>query len=131
MDMTGGAPGSPPERPPRADTRRFAVTISDFEGPGGKKGPVITAWAAEVESFPMPKATRKYSELDTITIPVDLPEVGIKAGAVGTIVDVSPSGTLAVEISDEQGLTLDLLDVDPGPPARVIGRWHLGETRTT
>ncbi len=34
------------EKPPRVDSRRFEVKISNFEGPAGA-GPVLTAWAAE------------------------------------------------------------------------------------
>jgi hypothetical protein len=34
------------ERAPREDTRRFGVIIEDFEGPSGRRGPVLTAWAS-------------------------------------------------------------------------------------
>ncbi|MBA2712476.1 MAG: DUF4926 domain-containing protein [Rubrobacteraceae bacterium] len=71
---------------------------------------------------------RKYSELDTIEVPEDVPEVGIKSGAVGTIVDIAPSGILAVEVVEESGATVEILDVDPEPAPRVIGRWHVGHS---
>lgn len=68
-----------------------------------------------------------YSELDTIVIPEDVPEVGIKSGAVGTVVDVADSGILAVEVSEESGATVEILDVDPEPTPHVIGRWYVGQ----
>lgn len=69
----------------------------------------------------------RYSELGTITIPDDVPDVGIESGAIGTIVDISPSGILAVEVSNDAGATLDILDVRLDPAPHVIGRWHMGE----
>ncbi len=75
----------------------------------------------------MPRtAHKKYAELETTRIPNDVPEAGIKEGATGTVVDVSPSGVLTVEVSDEQGVTLALLDISPEPEPHVIGRWYMG-----
>src|SRR5215210_7494640 len=70
---------------------------------------------------------RKYRELDTIEVPEEVPEVGIKSGAVGSIVDIAPSGILAVEVVDESGVTVEILDLDPDPTPHVIGRWHVGQ----
>ncbi len=74
----------------------------------------------------MKGTARTYHELDTIEVPEDVPEVGIKSGAVGTIVDIAPSGILAVEVVEESGATVEILDVDPEPTPHVIGRWHVG-----
>ncbi len=79
----------------------------------------------------MKETARTYSELDTITIPDDVPEAGIESGAVGTVVDVSPSGILAVEVSDERGATLEILDVKTEPELQVIGRWFVGANSST
>ena len=76
----------------------------------------------------MKGTARTYSELDTIAVPDDVPEAGIESGAVGTVVDVSPSGILSVEVSDERGATLEILDVQTEPELRVIGRWFTGES---
>lgn len=64
-----------------------------------------------------------FRELDVIAIPEDVPDVGIKAGDPGTIVDVFPGGHLTVEVIDGQGRTLALLDLQYGPPLEVVGRW--------
>lgn len=76
----------------------------------------------------MAEAKRTYKELDVIAIPEDVPEVGIKAGTLGAVVDVMPDGTLVVDVVDkETGRTIDMLYVAPEPEPRVVGRWHLGE----
>jgi hypothetical protein len=74
----------------------------------------------------MKGAARKYRELDIIEVPEDVPEAGIESGAVGTIVDISPSGILVVEVVEKNGTTTEILDVDPEPTPHVIGRWHIG-----
>ena len=79
----------------------------------------------------MKETARTYSELDTTTIPDDVPEVGIRSGSIGTVVDVSPSGVLAVEVSDERGATLEILDVKTEPELHVVGRWFAGEGSST
>lgn len=79
----------------------------------------------------MKETARTYSELDTIAIPEDVLDAGIKSGATGTVVDVSPSGILAVEVSDDMGATLEILDVKTEPEPHVIGRWFVGEGSST
>jgi len=79
----------------------------------------------------MKETVRTYSELDTITIPEDVLDTGIKSGDIGTVVDVSPSGILAVEVSDQSGATLEILDVKTEPKPHVIGRWFVGEGSST
>ena len=79
----------------------------------------------------MKETAHTYSELDTIAIPYDVPEVGIRSGSVGTVVDVAPSGILAVEVSDETGATLEILDMKTEPELHVIGRWRIGEGSVT
>ena len=71
---------------------------------------------------------RSYKELDLIVVPEDVPEAGIKAGDKGAVVDIAPDGTLTVDVLDPKtGRTLDVLNVDPGPPPRIVERWRLGE----
>jgi hypothetical protein len=79
----------------------------------------------------MKETARTYSELDTITIPDDVLDVGIESGVTGTVVDVSPSGILAVEVSDKRGATLEILDVKTEPEPHVIGRWFVGAGSST
>lgn len=71
------------------------------------------------------KAARTYKEFDLIPIPGHIPELGIEAGTKGTVVDVLSEGMLTVDISDEEGHTLDLIDVVADPEPRIVGRWHL------
>ncbi len=69
----------------------------------------------------------RYRELDVIAVPEDVPEAGIKAGDHGTIVDMT-GGILEVDVVEpETGRTLDVLNLDPGPPLRIVGRWGMGE----
>ncbi len=65
--------------------------------------------------------------LDIIAIPDDIPEVGIRAGAEGAVVDVMPDGTLVVDVVNEAGYTIDMIYIAPEPEPRVVGRWHVGE----
>lgn len=71
------------------------------------------------------KTARTYKEFDLIPIPEHVPELGIEAGTRGTVVDILSDGTLTVDISDEEGHTLDLIDVVADPEPRIVGRWHL------
>jgi len=50
----------------------------------------------------------EFHELDVVTLVDDIPEDGLKAGAVGTIVDVfrSPRTAYEVEFSDDDGVTI-------------------------
>ena len=69
-----------------------------------------------------------YKELDSVEIPDDVPEAGIRAGDLGAVVDIAPDGTLTVDVVEPgTGRTLDMLFVEPGPPLRVVGRWRAGE----
>ena len=76
----------------------------------------------------MGEEAREIRELHVITIPEDVPEAGIKAGDQGAVVDVLPGGILTVDVVDPAtGRTLDMLDLDPGPPLKIIGRWRINE----
>lgn len=76
-----------------------------------------------------PKTARTYKEFDLIPLPESVPELGIEAGTQGTIVDILAEGRLlTVDVSDDEGHTLDLIDVAVDPEPRVVGRWHLGES---
>jgi hypothetical protein len=74
------------------------------------------------------KDTGKYEELEVIKLPSDVPEIGVKAGHPATIVDVLSDGVLTVDVSDGEGRTLDLLDVETSPQLKVIGRWNLSSS---
>lgn len=74
------------------------------------------------------KDTREYEELEVIELPSDVPEIGVRAGHRATIVDKMSDGVLTVEVSDGEGRTLDLLDVQTTPELKVIGRWHLSSS---
>jgi len=73
------------------------------------------------------KKSTTHELLDVVAIPEDIPEIGIEAGREGAVVDILPDGTLVVDVVNEDGSTVDMIDLDPGPPARIVGRWHLGE----
>lgn len=70
---------------------------------------------------------RGYKLLDVIAIPEDIPEIGLRAGAEGAVVDILPDGTLVVDVVDEDGYTLDMIDIAVDPKPRVVGRWRVGE----
>ncbi len=73
------------------------------------------------------RTTKDYKEFDIIAIPEDVPEVGIRAGTEGAVVEVMPDGTLVVDVVNEAGHTIDMIYVTPEPEPRVVGRWHVGE----
>ncbi|MGI8540596.1 MAG: DUF4926 domain-containing protein [Rubrobacteraceae bacterium] len=76
----------------------------------------------------MSRTTNKhiYRELDTIPIPEGVPEIGIAPGDIGTIVDMRKDGSFTVEVVEDTGRTLDLLEMVADPEPRVTGRWHSG-----
>lgn len=59
-----------------------------------------------------PKMRTTYKELDLVSIPEDIPELGIEAGTRGTIVTVYDDGRmLDVEVSREDGATIGFVDL--------------------
>lgn len=53
-----------------------------------------------------------YRELEMVAIPEDVPELGIKAGTMGTIATVYDEGRmLDVEVSREDGITVGFVDL--------------------
>lgn len=52
-------------------------------------------------------------EFDVVELIADFPAYGIKAGTVGTIIDLYADGEYEVEIADESGATLDCFAVKP------------------
>lgn len=63
-----------------------------------------------------------YKELQTVTIPADVPELGIESGTVGTIVTVySGSRMLDVEVGREDGTTVGFVDLG----VRADGALHV------
>ncbi|MGH3088974.1 MAG: hypothetical protein ACRDSJ_16865 [Rubrobacteraceae bacterium] len=63
----------------------------------------------------------KYKEFDRVPIPRSIPELGIEAGAKGTVHDVYDEGrSLFVEVSGEDGIPLGFVDLDLYPEPRVV-----------
>jgi hypothetical protein len=61
----------------------------------------------------MTPKTRTYEELETVAIPDDVPELGIRAGDMGTISTVYAGGRmLDVEVSREDGQTIGFVDLE-------------------
>ncbi|CAN5826216.1 hypothetical protein BH23ACT11_BH23ACT11_21910 [soil metagenome] len=61
----------------------------------------------------MTHKTRTYEELETIGIPYDVPELGIRAGDMGTIATVYAEGRmLDVEVIREDGQTIGFVDLE-------------------
>lgn len=59
-----------------------------------------------------PKTRTIYEELEMVAIPEDIPELGIEAGAMGTIATVYGGGRmLDVEVSREDGATVGFVDL--------------------
>jgi hypothetical protein len=76
----------------------------------------------------MSETRHTYRELEVVPLPDGVPELGIEAGTMGTIVDVLAEGRLVtVDVVDDDGCTLDLIDVYLEPEPHVVGRWRLGE----
>jgi hypothetical protein len=52
----------------------------------------------------------EFHELDVVTLADDIPEDGLKAGAIGTIVDVfhKPKTAYEVEFSADDGVTITM-----------------------
>jgi ribulose-5-phosphate 4-epimerase/fuculose-1-phosphate aldolase len=55
----------------------------------------------------------KLKLLEVVALTRDLPEHGLRAGAIGTIVEVYGSTALEVEFTDESGNTLAVLTLSP------------------
>ncbi len=62
-----------------------------------------------------PKTHTTYEELEMVAIPEDIPELGINAGRMGTVVTVYERGRmLLVEIGREDGTSAGLVDLEVG-----------------
>ncbi len=62
-----------------------------------------------------PKTRTTYEELEMVAIPKGVPELGIEAGAMGTIATVYAGGRmLDVEVSREDGSTVGFVDLKVG-----------------
>lgn len=60
----------------------------------------------------MAETRTTYRELEIVTIPEDVPELGIEAGAMGTIATIYGDGRmLDVEVSRENGATVGFVDL--------------------
>lgn len=61
----------------------------------------------------MAKIRATYRELEIVAIPQSIPELGIEAGATGTIATVYDDGRmLDVEVSREDGTTIGFVDLE-------------------
>ena len=56
----------------------------------------------------------KYNELDTVVLAKDLPEAGLKAGDVGTVVHIYKPDTFEVEFVTASGKTQALVTLSVG-----------------
>ncbi len=62
-----------------------------------------------------PRTRTTYEELEMVAIPEDIPEFGIEAGTMGTVVTVYDGGQmLDVEVSREDGATVGFVDLKVG-----------------
>lgn len=62
-----------------------------------------------------PRTRITYKELEMVAVPEDIPELGIEAGTMGTIVTVYDGGRmLDVEVSREDGTTVGFVDLEVG-----------------
>lgn len=60
----------------------------------------------------MAETRTTYRESEMVAIPEDVPELGIKAGAMGTIATIYDDGRmLDVEVSREDGATIGFVDL--------------------
>jgi len=55
----------------------------------------------------------RFKEFDVVKLIVDFPEYGLKAGSLGTIVDIYSDGEYEIEITTAEGDTLDCVAVTP------------------
>jgi len=55
----------------------------------------------------------RFKEFDVVELIVDFPEYGLKAGSLGTIVDIYSDGEYEIEITTAEGDTLDCVAVTP------------------
>ncbi len=70
------------------------------------------------------RGAHDYRELDLITIPEDVPELGVRAGDLGTIAGVYDAGRLlGVEIGRDDGTSAGFVDVliEEGGALHVVG----------
>lgn len=59
-----------------------------------------------------PRTRTTYKELDVVALPEDVPELGVEAGATGTIADIYDGGRmLLVEMGREDGTSAGLVDL--------------------
>jgi len=62
-----------------------------------------------------------YRELDLISIPEPIPELGIEAGVLGTVDHVYKGGRKAdVEVAGDDGVTLGYVTISADPEPHVV-----------
>jgi len=68
--------------------------------------------------------TDELSLYDVVRLSVDLPEDGLQAGAIGTVVEIfdTPQRAYEVEFADDSGTTIAQLALEPGQLEPVTGR---------
>jgi hypothetical protein len=84
------------------------------------------SWAgAKVDSMLKHRRTAKrdcpYRELDLFEVPRDVPEIGVRAGEIGTVSHIYGDCFFDVEIGREDGTSAGILDVrlEDGKPSIV------------
>ena len=74
----------------------------------------------------MDRTRQTYKYLEVVPIPEPISELGIEAGARGTVVDVYENGRqVSVEVSDQNGETIGIVDLDLSPEPHVVGYWDM------
>lgn len=74
--------------------------------------------------------TRAYRELDVVSVPEDIPEIGVRVGDEGTVDTVYDGGRMvSVEMSSEDGRSFAFVDLRlEGPDAEpvIVGYTPIG-----
>jgi hypothetical protein len=74
----------------------------------------------------MDRTQQTYGYLETVPIPEPIPELGVEAGARGTVVDVYENGRqVSVEVSGQNGEAIGIVDLDLLPEPHVVGYWDM------
>ena len=67
-----------------------------------------------------PPKTQAYEELDKVAVPEDVPELGIRAGTLGTVATVYDAGRmLDIEVSRRDGTTVGFVDLEVGDEGQL------------
>ena len=88
-----------------------------LQGPFGRRAEVVTVWIIlENETFPrfvtaFTRGSMEFKELETVVLDRDLPDVGLRIGDLGAVVQVCEPDGLEVEFVTAAGRTQALVTV--------------------